>query len=54
MPNRRKQAHEFYDLDYKKKTKLARSRKFCPRCKGSFLAEHKDRRSCGHCGYTEY
>jgi small subunit ribosomal protein S27Ae len=27
----------------------------CPRCgDGVFLATHKDRVSCGKCGYTEY
>ncbi len=26
----------------------------CPRCEFSFLAEHKDRRTCGKCGYTEF
>lgn len=27
----------------------------CPRCgDGVFLANHKDRLSCGKCGYTEY
>jgi small subunit ribosomal protein S27Ae len=27
----------------------------CPRCgDGVFLAAHKDRVSCGKCGYTEY
>jgi len=35
--------------------KIIRKRKFCPRCgPGVFLAEHKDRYSCGKCGYTEY
>ncbi|GAB7016921.1 30S ribosomal protein S27ae [Methanogenium cariaci] len=30
-------------------------RKVCPRCgKGVFMAEHKDRVSCGKCGYTEF
>ncbi len=30
-------------------------RKFCPKCgPGVFLAEHKDRFSCGKCGYTEF
>lgn len=33
---------------------IDRQRKECPRCKGSFMAEHKDRRSCGKCGYTEF
>ena len=33
---------------------LARTHKSCPKCgPGTFLAEHADRRSCGHCGYTE-
>ena len=34
--------------------KIVRKRRFCPRCgPGVFLAEHKDRYSCGKCGYTE-
>ncbi|HWG90376.1 MAG TPA: 30S ribosomal protein S27ae [Candidatus Thermoplasmatota archaeon] len=34
--------------------KLVRSRKSCPKCgPGILLAEHKDRASCGNCGYTE-
>lgn len=34
--------------------KLVRLRKACPKCgAGTFLAEHKDRNSCGKCGYTE-
>jgi small subunit ribosomal protein S27Ae len=32
---------------------LERLKKECPRCgKGYFMAEHKDRLSCGNCGYT--
>ena len=28
---------------------------FCPKCgPGVFMAEHKDRVSCGKCGYTEF
>lgn len=35
--------------------KVVRSRKPCPKCgAGVFLAEHKDRTSCGNCGYTEF
>lgn len=35
--------------------KLVRTRKTCPKCgDGVFLAEHKDRLSCGACGYTEF
>ena len=35
--------------------KITRKRQFCPQetCgPGVFLAEHKDRTSCGKCGYT--
>lgn len=33
---------------------LTRTHKACPKCgSGTFLAEHRDRRSCGHCGYME-
>ncbi len=35
-------------------TALKRKGKFCPKCgAGVFLAEHKDRRACGKCGYME-
>ncbi|HHF55692.1 MAG TPA: 30S ribosomal protein S27ae [Thermoplasmatales archaeon] len=35
--------------------KIVRKRKECPKCgPGVFMAEHKDRRSCGNCGYTEF
>ncbi|NHJ00572.1 MAG: 30S ribosomal protein S27ae [Candidatus Heimdallarchaeota archaeon] len=53
MPIRRKPANEYYDVDYKKGA-FKRTRKTCPRCKGSFMAKHKDRSSCGLCGYTEF
>jgi small subunit ribosomal protein S27Ae len=34
---------------------VTRLRKECPRCgHGVFLAEHKDRLTCGKCGYTSY
>ncbi|MGA2198570.1 MAG: 30S ribosomal protein S27ae [Nitrososphaerales archaeon] len=34
---------------------LTRLKKECPRCgKGYFMAEHKDRMSCGNCGYTTF
>ena len=33
---------------------LKRTRKSCPKCGGGvFLAQHKDRVSCGKCGYSE-
>jgi len=35
--------------------KIKRIRKHCPKCgPGVFIAEHKDRVSCGQCGYTEF
>lgn len=35
--------------------RVARGRRFCPKDgPGVFLAEHKDRFSCGKCGYTEF
>jgi small subunit ribosomal protein S27Ae len=35
--------------------KIVRQRKSCPKCgDGVFLADHKDRASCGKCGYTEF
>jgi len=34
--------------------KKFKSGKYCPKCgAGIHLAEHKDRRSCGKCGYFE-
>jgi small subunit ribosomal protein S27Ae len=33
---------------------LERTHRACPKCgPGTFLAEHKNRRSCGRCGYSE-
>ncbi|MBS3132094.1 30S ribosomal protein S27ae [Candidatus Woesearchaeota archaeon] len=35
--------------------KLERKNKSCPKCgQGSYLAAHKDRITCGTCGYTEF
>jgi ubiquitin-small subunit ribosomal protein S27Ae len=35
--------------------KIARTKPVCPKCgAGVFMATHKDRVSCGHCGYTEF
>ncbi len=34
---------------------IVRTHRTCPKCgEGYFLAEHKDRWTCGHCGYTEF
>ena len=43
---------EFGKIDDQKITKL---RKICSRCgKGVFMSEHKNRRTCGKCGLTEF
>jgi len=35
--------------------KLVRLRPFCERCgPGYFMADHGDRYTCGHCGFTKY
>lgn len=35
--------------------KITRLRRHCPKCgDGFFLAIHKNRVSCGKCGYTEF
>lgn len=35
--------------------KVSRKRRHCPKCgPGVFLADHKNRFSCGRCGYTEF
>lgn len=34
--------------------KLARKNAVCPKCgPGVFMAEHRDRKTCGKCGYME-
>ncbi len=34
--------------------KVKRKNKICPKCgPGVFMAKHKDRWTCGRCGYTE-
>jgi len=36
-------------------TKVTTAKKYCPRCgPGFMMADHKDRISCGKCGYTEF
>jgi small subunit ribosomal protein S27Ae len=46
-----KKANEYYEVSG---DSLKRKKQSCPRCgPGTFLAEHKDRKYCGKCGYTE-
>ena len=51
-PKRRIQVYKLYKVDG---SSLTRLRKDCPRCgRGYFMAQHKGRHTCGHCGYTTY
>jgi len=35
--------------------KVTTAKKYCPRCgPGIMMADHKDRITCGKCGYTEF
>ena len=44
--------YKFYQV---KGDKAERLRKECPRCgRGVFLGEHRDRLTCGKCGYTSF
>ena len=40
---------------FKHRKKVTKTHKTCSRCgKGVFMSEHKDRRTCGKCGLTEF
>jgi small subunit ribosomal protein S27Ae len=44
--------YKFYNVQG---DKVTRTKRDCPRCgKGVFMAEHKDRYTCGKCGFTEF
>lgn len=44
--------HEYYEV---KDGRIESIKSNCPKCgEGVFMAEHKDRRACGKCGYTEF
>ena len=45
-------AHTYYKIDGET---LSRTKKICSRCgRGVFMSAHKDRRTCGRCGLTEF
>jgi len=50
MKHRPVKLHELY----KTEGRVERKRRLCPRCGDSFLANHKDRFTCGKCGWTEF
>ena len=44
--------HEYYKVE---EDKLKRKLPFCERCgPGYFMANHGNRYTCGHCGFTRY
>ncbi len=44
--------YKFYKVN---NNSVERTKRECPRCgKGIFMADHKDRYTCGKCGYTEF
>lgn len=48
----KKKAKKHISTLYEKESK---KNKFCPKCgEGFFMAKHKDRETCGQCGYTEF
>lgn len=52
-----KKAHQNHTLSYKYKQYSSNKKngKECLKCgAGVFMAQHKDRYSCGKCGYTEF
>jgi len=52
MGKKAKQVWKYFKVEGDKLVKL---KKECPKCgPGVYMAEHKDRWSCGKCGYTEW
>jgi ubiquitin-small subunit ribosomal protein S27Ae len=53
-PKKKRRQSARYKLYEKKGNSLSRKNPFCPKCgQGFFLARHKDRLTCGKCGYME-
>jgi small subunit ribosomal protein S27Ae len=47
-----KGVHSMYKVEG---SKVSRARPTCERCgPGYFMADHKHRYTCGHCGFTRY
>lgn len=46
------QVYKFFKIQ---NNTVERIKRDCPRCgKGVFMANHKDRYTCGKCGFTEF
>lgn len=51
---KKKPAHKVANVYEIKGDSISRKNKTCPKCgTGIFMAAHKDRWTCGKCGYTE-
>ncbi|MFW5747007.1 MAG: 30S ribosomal protein S27ae [Nanoarchaeota archaeon] len=54
MADENAKSYQMYKLYEVKDGKITRKNKFSPKAgDGYFMAEHKDRRTCGKTGYTE-
>ena len=54
-PIKKKEQKGVYALYKIENEKVTRLRPICERCgSGYFMANHKDRYTCGHCGFTRY
>ena len=50
-----KKPYNVYKLYEKKGEEAGRKNSTCPKCgDGVFMAKHKNRKTCGKCGYTEF
>jgi len=55
MAKEKKKSQTKRDFFQVKDGKIERTKRHCPKCgPGTFMGEHKDRVSCGKCGYTEF
>ncbi len=55
MAGRKGSSHKVYSYYKVDGDKASKIKKTCSRCgKGVFMSEHKDRHTCGKCGYTEF
>ena len=53
-PKRKKTASKVAGVYDTSGGSIKRKNKTCPKCgTGTFMADHKDRSTCGKCGYTE-
>ncbi|EFD93105.1 MAG: Ribosomal protein S27a [Candidatus Parvarchaeum acidophilus ARMAN-5] len=55
MEKKKQKSNEIWKLYKVEKGVLTRTNSTCPKCgAGTFLANHGDRLTCGHCGYSEF